>query len=73
MSTTRGDGIGRWGAFVCGESRFGPFPRRRRGRSGIAVWKAAQADESPTDARFADVAAALQSRTEDALLALRGG
>ena len=29
-----------------------------------------QADESPTDARFADVAAALQSRTEDALLAL---
>ncbi len=29
-----------------------------------------QADESPTDARFADVAAALQRRTEDALLAL---
>jgi carbamoyltransferase len=29
-----------------------------------------QADESPTDARFADVAAALQMRTEDALLAL---
>ncbi len=29
-----------------------------------------QADQSPTDARFADVAAALQSRTEDALLAL---
>ncbi len=29
-----------------------------------------QADESPTDARFADVAAALQKRTEDALLAL---
>ena len=27
-------------------------------------------DESPTDARFADVAAALQERTEDALLAL---
>jgi carbamoyltransferase len=37
------------------ESLFG---RRRR------------ADESPTDARFADVAAALQKRTEDALLAL---
>jgi carbamoyltransferase len=29
-----------------------------------------QAEESPTDARFADVAAALQKRTEDALLAL---
>jgi carbamoyltransferase len=29
-----------------------------------------QADESPTEARFADVAAALQQRTEDALLAL---
>ena len=29
-----------------------------------------QADESPTDARFADVAAALQGRTEAALLAL---
>lgn len=29
-----------------------------------------QADESPTEARFADVAAALQRRTEDALLAL---
>ena len=29
-----------------------------------------QADESPTDARFTDVAAALQGRTEDALLAL---
>ena len=31
-----------------------------------------QADESPTDARFAAVAAALQARTEDALLALAG-
>ena len=29
-----------------------------------------QADEAPTDARFADLAAALQKRTEDALLAL---
>jgi carbamoyltransferase len=29
-----------------------------------------QPDESPTDTRFADVAAALQERTEDALLAL---
>ncbi|MGD0896370.1 MAG: carbamoyltransferase C-terminal domain-containing protein [Thermoguttaceae bacterium] len=29
-----------------------------------------QPDESPTDARFADIAAALQRRTEDALLAL---
>jgi carbamoyltransferase len=29
-----------------------------------------QSDESPTDARFADVAAALQQRTEEALLAI---
>ena len=28
-------------ASVCGESRSGPLPRRRRGGSGIAVWKAA--------------------------------
>jgi carbamoyltransferase len=61
---------------VYGEPPFVVNPELARFRAGDVAGleslfgRRRQADEAPTDARFADVAAALQARTEDALLAL---
>ena len=63
-------GLGSRRASVCSGSRTGPFPRGDVEGLESLFGRRRQAGESPTDARFADVAAALQMRTEDALLAL---
>ena len=63
-------------ALASGEPPFTVDPALARFRAGDVagleslLGRRRQADEPPTDARFADAAAALQKRTEDALLAL---